>query len=184
MADDTPSLDHPRGEKGDMDARLDHDDAASAARIRRRVDLRLLPALGLMYGISLMDRKNVSNAFIAGMGHELHLTEGYGYSIITLSFFISYVVFQALMTVLCRKIGPRLFRKLHSTVTANVNHRSLTRHAHPVPSICIAWGAVIVGFGFVQNWRVQIPLRLLLGILEAGFFPGYVFVSLGPNAGR
>lgn len=34
--------------------------------LRHRVDWRLIPALGLMYGVSLMDRKNVSNAYIAG----------------------------------------------------------------------------------------------------------------------
>jgi hypothetical protein len=37
-----------------------------ARRIRRRIDLRLIPCLGFMYGISLMDRKNVSNAAVAG----------------------------------------------------------------------------------------------------------------------
>ncbi|KAK6367074.1 hypothetical protein LTR64_007934 [Lithohypha guttulata] len=35
-------------------------------KLRHRVDWRLIPALGLMYGVSLMDRKNVSNAYIAG----------------------------------------------------------------------------------------------------------------------
>jgi hypothetical protein len=50
-----------------------------ARRIRRRIDLRLIPCLGLMYGISLMDRKNVSNAYIAGMRTDLDLSVGYRY---------------------------------------------------------------------------------------------------------
>jgi hypothetical protein len=41
-------------------------DLKLAAKLRHRVDWRLIPALGAMYGISLMDRKNVSNAAIAG----------------------------------------------------------------------------------------------------------------------
>lgn len=90
--------------------------------IRRRADLRLIPALGLMYGISLMDRKNVSNAAIAGMLDDLKLNTGYGYSTITLMFFVSYVIFQPAMTVLCRKIGPKVF----------------------LSSICIAWGAPLL----------------------------------------
>ncbi|CAH0037480.1 unnamed protein product [Clonostachys rhizophaga] len=123
-------------------------------RIRRRADLRLIPALGLMYGISLMDRKNVSNAAIAGMLDDLKLNTGYGYSTITLMFFVSYVIFQPAMTVLCRKLGPKVF----------------------LSSICIAWGAVIIGFGFVHDWRVMVPLRVILGTFEAGFFPGAVYL--------
>ena len=63
-------------------------------KLRHRVDWRLIPALGLMYGISLMDRKNVSNANIAGMSDDLGLEIGYRYSLITLTFFITYVVCQ------------------------------------------------------------------------------------------
>ena len=32
----------------------------------------------------------------------------------------------------------------------------------------------MIGFGFVQDWWVLIPLRLLLGLFEAGYFPGVV----------
>jgi MFS family permease len=124
------------------------------AAIRRRIDWRLIPALGLMYGISLMDRKNVSNAAIAGMRKDLDLLQGYRYSTITLIFFVSYVIFQPPMTVLCRKIGPRLF----------------------LPGICLAWGVVIIGFGFVNSWTVMVGLRIILGVLEAGYFPGCVYL--------
>jgi hypothetical protein len=30
----------------------------------------------------------------------------------------------------------------------------------------------MIGFGFVKEWHTLLPLRLLLGIFEAGFFPG------------
>lgn len=33
-----------------------------------------------------------------------------------------------------------------------------------------------IGFGFPQNWVAMIPLRLILGVLEAGFFPGCVYL--------
>ena len=33
-----------------------------------------------------------------------------------------------------------------------------------------------VGFGFVQDWVVLVPLRLLLGLFEAGYFPGVVYL--------
>jgi hypothetical protein len=38
------------------------------------------------------------------------------------------------------------------------------------------WGAVIIGFGFSKNWSTLVALRLILGILEAGYFPGCVYL--------
>lgn len=128
--------------------------AKEQSKIHGRIDRRLIPALGLMYGISLMDRKNVSNAAIAGMRTDLDLLEGYKYSLITLVFFLTYVVFQLPATFFCRKIGPKLF----------------------LPGICLLWGILIIGFGFAQNWTTLVALRLILGILEAGYFPGCVYL--------
>ena len=42
-------------------------------KLLRRVDLRLIPICGLLYCVSLLDRTNLSNATIAGMGEELNL---------------------------------------------------------------------------------------------------------------
>lgn len=58
------------------------------------------------------------------------------------------------MTILCRKIGPPRF----------------------LPGICLIWGCVIIGFGFAKQWDVLVGLRLVLGIMEAGFFPGCVYL--------
>jgi MFS family permease len=71
-------------------------------------------------------------------------------NIITLVFFITYVLFQPPATVLCRKLGPRPF----------------------LAFITLAWGVVMIGMGFPQHWHSMIGLRLLLGVFEAGFFPG------------
>lgn len=151
-------LDHFEDASG-VDDKIDHEaderfTPKEAAAIRRRIDFRLIPALGLMYGISLMDRKNVSNAAIAGMRDDLDLREGYRYSLITLTFFITYIIFQPPMTIVCRKLGPRLF----------------------LPGICILWGAVIIGFGFTNEWTTMVALRLILGGLEAGYFPGCIYL--------
>jgi sugar phosphate permease len=118
-------------------------------RIVRKVDLRLIPTLGFMYCVSLMDRTNLGVAMVAGMGVDLKLT-GERYSIIVLLFFITYVALQPPATVVLRKLGPRIF----------------------LPSIVVIWGAVMIAFGCVKEWTTLIPLRLLLGIFEAGFFPG------------
>jgi sugar phosphate permease len=123
------------------------------SKIIHRVDRRLVTTTGFMYCISLMDRTNLSNAAIAGMTKDLKLID-YRYSTITLVFFITYVLCQPPATVMCRNIGPQNF----------------------LASITVAWGVVMIGFGFVDNWTAMVGLRLTLGVFEAGFFPGCVYL--------
>jgi hypothetical protein len=138
-----------RVDSGDNQATIDTFTPEEQKRIVRKVDLRLIPTLGCMYCVSLMDRTNLGVAMVAGMGVDLKLT-GQRYSIIVLLFFITYVALQPPATVVLRKLGPRIF----------------------LPAIVIIWGSVMIGFGFVKEWHSLIPLRLLLGVFEAGFFPG------------
>ncbi|RVX72343.1 hypothetical protein B0A52_04548 [Exophiala mesophila] len=127
---------------------------AEQRKIVHRVDRRLITIAGIIYMNSLMDRSNLPNAGIAGLLEDLELTVGFRYSTIALVFFVTYTIFQPPATILTRKFGPRPF----------------------LSGICLAWGAVMVGFGFVQDWVVLIPLRLLLGLFEAGYFPGVVYL--------
>ena len=69
-------------------------------------------------------------------------------------FFITYVVFQPPSTIIVRKLGPRL-------------HMSI---------IVILWGACMIGMGFSPDWQSLAGLRLVLGVLEAGFFPSMVYL--------
>lgn len=127
--------------------------AEEERRILRRIDTRLVLTVGFMYCISLMDRTNLSAANIAGMATELKLID-FRYSIITLVFFITYVIFQFPATIVIKKLGPRAF----------------------LPTITLLWGVVMIGMGFVKNWNSMVALRLVLGIFEAGFFPGSVYL--------
>jgi MFS family permease len=76
------------------------------------------------------------------------------YSVVTLVFFTTYIVFQPPSTVIIRYLGPRV-------------HLS---------TIVTLWGAVMIGMGFVKNWESLAALRIVLGILEAGFFPSCVYL--------
>ena len=42
--------------------------------------------------------------------------------------------------------------------------------------ITILWGGVMIGMGFVQKWDQMAAMRVLLGFLEAGFFPSCVYL--------
>ncbi|KAI1822491.1 major facilitator superfamily MFS-1 [Xylaria intraflava] len=125
-----------------------------ARRIIKRIDRRLVTTTGLMYCISVMDRSNLGAAYVAGLAKDLDLTVGTRYSLVTLLFFITYILFQAPSTVICRKVGPRPF----------------------LAFITIAWGIVLIGLGLVKNWGGLAALRLVLGLFEAGFFPSVIYL--------
>ncbi|KAE8152164.1 major facilitator superfamily domain-containing protein [Aspergillus avenaceus] len=136
---------------------VDYDEEYSYPEQRKiihRIDRRLVTITGLAYCVSLMDRTNLSMAAVAGMTKELALTVGDRYSVMVLIFFVPYVIFQPPMTVVTRKVGPTYF----------------------LGSIVILWGAILVGMGFAKNWKHMVATRTLLGLLEAGYFPGCVYL--------
>lgn len=149
-------LSRDRSHEDSTDPRITQFSLPQQRKIMHRVDRRLVLTLGAMYCISLMDRTNLSAANIAGMSVDLKFkTPGVDrYSIITLVFFIPYVLFQPPATVIMRKLGPRIF----------------------LSAITLLWGGVMIGFGFVHAWTEMVGLRVILGILEAGFFPGCAYL--------
>lgn len=75
-------------------------------------------------------------------------------SIIALVFFITYTLVQPVATILCRKIGVRRF----------------------LAGITLAWGILMICFGLPNSWGPLVAMRLILGLLEGGFFPGCVYL--------
>lgn len=75
-------------------------------------------------------------------------------NIANLVFFFPYIVFQPPSTVIVRAIGPRIH----------------------LATITLLWGSVMIGMGFVKDHAQLSGLRVLLGVLEAGFFPSCVYL--------
>ncbi|KAI9442809.1 putative pantothenate transporter [Lactarius psammicola] len=59
----------------------------------RKLDYHLLPPVVLLYLLSFLDRTNIGNARIAGMGEDLHLT-GFRFNIAAAVFFIPYCLVE------------------------------------------------------------------------------------------
>ncbi|KAJ6006772.1 hypothetical protein N7451_004716 [Penicillium sp. IBT 35674x] len=127
---------------------------AEQRKIIHKVDRRLLILLGLMQAVSFLDRANISNAAVAGMETQLELGVGTRYSIVLLVFFAPYIVLQFPASIAVRKVGPRLF----------------------LSTIVFLWGIVMICFAFVQSWKALIPLRMIIGALEAGCFPSQYYL--------
>ncbi|CCF49372.1 hypothetical protein NDA11_000400 [Ustilago hordei] len=129
-------------------------DIAEVKRVRKKIDRRLLPILGAIYSIALIDRTNLSAARIAGAGVDLKLTAGTNYSVPLLMFFVPYILFEMPSNLLLRKIGA----------------------AKQLSFIAFCWGIVMLGQGFVKSWQTLTVTRALIGAFEAGFFPSAVWL--------
>lgn len=88
------------------------------------------------------------------MTDDLQLDESNRYSIVALMFFITYILFHLPGAVFARIVGIRWF----------------------LGTICILWGVVMCCFGVARTWQDLVGLRLLLGLLEAGYFPTCVYL--------
>ncbi|KAL3481891.1 major facilitator superfamily domain-containing protein [Aspergillus californicus] len=134
----------------------DHDlhDERFRKRVLRKVDWRLLPILGCLYTIALVDRSNVAVARISGMDEDLGLDQGSRASVSLMVFFIGYVIFEIPSNAFIHNLGA----------------------ANWLAFLAVAWGLVSMGIGFLHSWQGFAVLRSLLGVLEAGFFPGCVYL--------
>jgi hypothetical protein len=81
----TPEAEDASGPTSAPDEREDK----AVRRLIRKIDIRLLPVLAVIYAFALIDRVNLPNARIAGMDEDLGLSTGDRYSLVVMIFFVS-----------------------------------------------------------------------------------------------
>jgi ACS family tartrate transporter-like MFS transporter len=116
----------------------------------KRITWRLLPFLCLCYFVSWLDRVNVGFAAL-GMNEDLGFSPalfGLGAGI----FFIGYVLCEPPSNLALRRFGARIW----------------------IARIMITWGLLSGAMAFIQGSWSFLTVRFLLGIAEAGFFPGII----------
>jgi MFS family permease len=120
-------------------------------QLMRRVTLRLMPLVTLIYLIAIIDRSNVGFAKLQ-MVQDLHMSEavyGLGASL----FFIGYLVFEIPSTLAVHRFGARGW----------------------LARIMLTWGIVTILLAFAYSTTSFYVLRLLLGVAEAGAYPGLIY---------
>lgn len=122
--------------------------------IYHKVDVRVVPMLALLYLIAHLDRANIGNAKIEGMEDDLGMS-GTDYNIAVATFFVSYILFE---------------------VPSNLLLGKFKRPSFYIGSLVLAWGLVMTCCGFVQNFSSLCGCRFLIGLFEAGFFPGSMWL--------
>lgn len=121
------------------------------ARTLRRVATRLVPLLMALYFVNYLDRTNLGIAKTE-VSADLALSATM-FGLASGIFFIGYVLVEVPSNLALERFGAR---------------RWLAR-------IAVSWGIVAVAIGFAPNATTLLILRFLLGVAEAGLFPGVVF---------
>ena len=116
----------------------------------RTVSLRLLPFLFLLYVFNILDRANVGFARLQFLDDLELSTEVYGTGVGV--FFLGYFLFEVPSNLMLRHMGARRW----------------------IARILMSWGIISAAMMFVRGpWSLYL-LRFLLGLAEAGFFPGII----------
>jgi ACS family tartrate transporter-like MFS transporter len=122
-----------------------------ATETLRKVTLRLIPFLFVLYIVAWLDRVNVGFAALQ-MNSDLGFSSaafGFGSGV----FFLGYCLFEVPSNLILHRMGARRW----------------------IARIMITWGAISVAMMFVRTTAMFYLLRFLLGAAEAGFFPGVIY---------
>ncbi|WPO97697.1 MFS transporter [Pseudomonas sp. HR96] len=126
-------------------------DAGLHASTLKRLNLKLIPFLMLLYMVAYIDKSNISVAALQ-MNAELGLTARM-YGIGVGLFFLTYILLEVPSSLILTRVGARRW----------------------IARIMITWGIVAAGMSLVQSANQLYGMRLLLGAAEAGFTPGIIY---------
>jgi MFS transporter, ACS family, tartrate transporter len=126
--------------------------AALSAEVRtiQKLRMRIIPFVFLLYIVSFLDRINIGFAALT-MNRELAISSKQ-FGLVAGIFFFGYFLFEIPSNLLLHKIGARIW----------------------IARILITWGILATLTGLVHSVQQLYAVRFLLGLAEAGYFPGIV----------
>src|SRR2546426_8376525 len=117
-------------------------------RIVRKLQMRIIPFVFLLYIISFLDRINIGFAALT-MNKELVISSRQ-FGLVAGIFFLGYFLFEIPSNLLLHRLGARIW----------------------IARILITWGILAALTGLVNSVQQLYAERFLLGLAEAGYFPG------------
>ncbi|ORY26990.1 major facilitator superfamily transporter [Naematelia encephala] len=157
LVDDKQDLQHVEDGSGIQDDDLRSFEYVSGTveekNLVRKIDRHILPMLWLMYVFNYLDRTNIGNAKVGGMEADLKLTSS-DYSLVLSIFFVGYLLNEVPSNMILSRSKPSLF----------------------LPTIMVLWGSMSIGAKGVTSLGGMVAFRLVLGLVEAGFFPGVMLL--------
>lgn len=122
-------------------------------KLVRKLDLVILPTIGILYILNYIDRQNLAAAKLQGITTDLNITTQQFATAISI-LFVGYLPFQIPSNLIITKIS------------------------RPGMYICVAviiWGAISAATAAVKTYAQLLAVRIILGVVEAVFFPGAIY---------
>ncbi|KAF2501237.1 putative MFS transporter [Lophium mytilinum] len=121
-------------------------------------DLRIVPLCAAIYLLCYLDRSNIGNAKVLNAATKDDLLSqtkmsNFQYTIALMVFLIAYALFEVPSNILLKRLSPSKW----------------------IAFLMLSWGAVTMGLGGAHSYGAVTAIRFLLGVFEAGLFPGLVY---------
>lgn len=126
--------------------------SVNEAKLMRRIDLRVVPWLAVLYLLNFLDRGSIGNAKLYNLTKDLGISDSQ-YLIALTVFFFPYAIFEPASNVILKKLRPSLWLSF----------------------LMLTWGITMTFTGFAAGYSSLIALRFLLGFFESGLYPGIVY---------
>ncbi|KAJ5997991.1 hypothetical protein N7499_005613 [Penicillium canescens] len=119
----------------------------------RKIDIRLLPMIILMYILNYLDRNNIASARLAGLEEDLGLV-GNQFATCVSILFVGYLLMQIPSNLMLNKFGkPALY----------------------LPAAMVLWGIISTATAAASSYAGLVVIRFFLGFVEAAYFPGCLY---------
>ncbi|KAK5653052.1 hypothetical protein OQA88_9338 [Cercophora sp. LCS_1] len=122
-------------------------------KLVRKLDCRLLPTLSFLYLMCSLDKGNAGNAKLFGFLQDVGMSPTQ-FNLALMYLFFTYGLFEPVSNIMLRRLGPKIW----------------------FPFIVIGWGLVTTLTCLVKNYTSYVVIRLMLGLTEAGLYPGSYFI--------
>ncbi|KAL1612083.1 hypothetical protein SLS60_000306 [Paraconiothyrium brasiliense] len=146
-------------EKPDVENRGDSTGAVAKTdpeeiRLVRKIDWRLMPTLWIMYFLNYVDRNTIAQARLNDLEEDLGMEGDTQFNTTVSILFVGYVLMQIPSNMLITRIKPGIY----------------------MSAWMLIWAVVSGCTGLVQNYAGLVLCRFFLGITEAPFYPGAIYM--------
>jgi hypothetical protein len=124
-------------------------DPAAEKRLVRKLDIRVILPIGVVFFWAFVDRVNLGYARLQGIEEDLHMV-GNDFNVALLVQIAPYIFFEIPSNLILKHVRPSFW----------------------LGGLSLCWGFITLGQGLVKTYHGLIVLRIFLGLFEAGLVPG------------
>ncbi|ODH50390.1 hypothetical protein GX48_03505 [Paracoccidioides brasiliensis] len=128
-------------------------DRTAEKKLVWKCDLHVVPVLSFLMSLAFLDRINIGNARLQGLERDLGMS-GHDFNIALFIFFVPYMICEVPSNIILKNVSPSTW----------------------LSSVMLGWGLVTTLQGVTSSFAGLLVCRVFLGIFEAGFVPGCVYL--------